>query len=329
MFSPFPGSDMDLSFLNDLSVKTTPGALLKDFTTFRLGGPCLAMIECPEAQALKETVIRLRQKNVNFVMMGFGSNTLASDTGVDAVVVRYSSNTPHVKRQGNRLHIDASTIFDDLILFAIKENMEGLTSFSGIPGTIGGAIAGNAGAYGFEISQPIIELTLLKPDNNVVTVPKDTIRFSYRDSDLKHNGDIILSAVFELKPGKDGKIMLKSHDNIIANRHEKHGDWRKFPSAGSFFRNVEPTSKAGPRQSAGFFLEQVGGKDLSVNGAHCFAKHANIITHDDGATAQAVYDLTLKMAGMVKEKFGIELTREVRLLGEFQNAPSCNAKNYW
>jgi UDP-N-acetylmuramate dehydrogenase len=225
--------------------------------------------------------------------------------------------------------VEASTIFDDLILFAIKENVDGFTSFSGIPGTVGGAIAGNAGAYGLEISQPLVELTILKTDNAVITVPKDNIRFSYRDSDIKHNGDIILSAVFEIKPGKDAKGMLKSHDNIIANRHEKHGDWRKHPSAGSFFKNVDPTSKADRRQAAGFFLEEAGAKGLNINGAHCYANHANIITHDEGATAQSVYDLTLKMAGMVKEKSGIDLVREVRLLGEFKNAPLCDTKNYW
>jgi UDP-N-acetylmuramate dehydrogenase len=320
---------MDLSFLDGLNVKITPHALLKDFTTFRLGGPCLAMIESSKALALTETVRRLRQKNIPFIMMGFGSNTLASDKGVDTVIVRYSSSTPQVKRQDNRIHADVSTLFDDLILFAIKENLEGLTSFSGIPGTIGGAIAGNAGAYGFEISQSIVELTLLKPDNTVITIPKDAIHFSYRDSDLKHNGDIILSAVFELKPGKGAKDMLRSHDNIIANRHTKHGDWRKHPSAGSFFRNVEPTSKADRRQAAGFFLEEAGAKALNINGAHCYAEHANIITRDDGATAQSVYELTLKMAEMVKAKFGIELVREVRLLGKFENAPACDVTKYW
>jgi UDP-N-acetylmuramate dehydrogenase len=320
---------MDLSFLNDLNIKITPNALLKDFTTFALGGPCQAMIECARADDLKETVIRLRSKNIPFVMMGFGSNTLVSDQGVDAVIVRYSSSTPQATRQGNRLHVDVSTILDDLILFAIKENLDGFTSFSGIPGTVGGAIAGNAGAYGFEISQPLVELTLLKPDNAVVTAPKDSICFNYRDSDIKHNGDIILSAVFELKPGKDAKAMLKSHDNIIANRHEKHGDWRKHPSAGSFFKNVEPTSKADRRQAAGWFLEQTGAKELNMGGAHCYANHANIITHDEGATAQSVYELTLKMAEMVKEKFGIELVREVRLLGEFMHAPASDIKNYW
>ena len=320
---------MDLSFLNDLSIKITPNAVLKDFTTFALGGPCLAMIECTRAQDLAETIIRLRRQKMAFVMMGFGSNTLVSDRGVDAIIVRYAATTPHITRTGNKILTDASSILDDLIVFAIKENLEGLTSFSGIPGTVGGAIAGNAGAYGMDISQSLSELTVLKPDNRVVTLPKDAVHFSYRDSDLKHNGDIILSATFELKPGKDSKAMMKSHDNIIANRHEKHGDWRTFPSAGSFFRNVEPTSQGGPRKSAGWYLEEAGTKDIAVNGAHCYAKHANIITRDDGASAQAVYDLTLTMAGMVKEKFGIDLIREVRLLGDFNNAPVSGTKNYW
>lgn len=320
---------MDLSFLDGLNIKITPNAPLKDFTTFALGGPCLAMIECRAASDLTETVNRLRKEGINFVLMGFGSNTLASDHGVDTVIVRYATLDPIILQTDNKLHVNASTILDDLILFAIKKELQGLTSFSGIPGTVGGAIAGNAGAYGFEISGPLVDLTVLKPDSRVVTVPKKAVHFAYRDSDIKHNGDIILSATFELIPDKDAKAMKRSHDHIIANRHEKHGDWRQHPSAGSFFRNVEPTSKASPRQAAGWFLEQVGAKDLVIDGAHCFAKHANIITHDKDATAQSVYDLTLKMAEIVKSEFGIELVREVRLLGEFNNAPACNKNNYW
>ncbi|MBF0569357.1 MAG: UDP-N-acetylmuramate dehydrogenase [Candidatus Omnitrophica bacterium] len=320
---------MDLSFLNDLNVKITLHAPLSSVTTFCLGGPCLALIECHTASDLTATVQRLHTCNVDFLVMGFGANILASDHGVERVIVRYSSTTPAITCQKDRLTVAASTQLDDLILFAIKEGLEGLTVFSGIPGTVGGAIAGNAGAYGLAISDALIELTLLKPDGRVTTAPKSAVTFSYRDSTIKHNGDIILSAVFELKPGKAPRIMKQTYLNLIAKREGKHGSWKEHPSAGSFFRNVSATSKAGQREAAGWYLDQAGAKQLRVGGAHTLEQHANIITRDDGATAQDVYDLTLKMAAAVKEKFGIELVREARMLGKFDNAPGCDPRGFW
>lgn len=320
---------LDLSFLNDLPVKVTPGALLKDVTTFRLGGPCQALIECAAPEDLTETVRRLKAKNIDFLMMGFGSNILASDEGVERVIVRYSSPVPRIRRSGNTLTADASTELDQLVLYAIQEGLDGLLLFSGIPGTVGGGIAGNAGAYGAAISDPLSELTLLKKDGQVVTVPKSAIHFDYRDSDIKHNGDVVLSAVFTLTPGKDPDAMLRSHDNMVAERHKKHGDWKLVPSAGSFFKNVLRSSHAGKREAAGWFLDESGAKMLNVNGAHTHPNHANIVTRDEGAAAQDVYALTRQMRDLVQKKFGIELVREVRLLGKFPDAPESDAKGFW
>jgi UDP-N-acetylmuramate dehydrogenase len=319
---------MQLDFLSDLGIKTTAKALLKDVTTFRLGGPCLALVECANAEKVLETVKRLRTNQLDFLLMGFGSNILASDHGVERLIVRYSSDEAIIKQAGNRLIVDAATQFDDLVLFAIRQGLSNLTQFSGIPGTLGGAIAGNAGAYGRQVSDHLVELTVLTPDDRVMTIPKGDVHFSYRDSDLKHNGTFILSAVFELPPGEPNS-MLKERDETIATRKKKHGTWLENPSAGSFFRNVEPSSKAGPRQSAGWFLEEAGAKAMRIGKAHPYQNHANIVTHDEGATAQDVYELTRRMAQAVKKKFDLELVREVRLLGEFKNAPGCKVDGYW
>ena len=320
---------MNLSFLNDLNVTITPLAHLKDFTTFHLGGPCKAMIACTDARTLTEIVQRLRREKIDFLIMGFGSNILASDHGIDQIIVRYSSRQPIVKRTNNQITTDASTQLDDLILFSIQEGLDGLVPLSGIPGTVGGAITGNAGAYGIGISQNLVEISLLKPDGRIISVPPNEIHFDYRDSSIKHSKDIILSATFLLHAGKDPLSMKTSHDNIIATRQEKHGSWQVTPSAGSFFRNVLPSSKATRRESAGWFLEQAGAKTIQVGKAHCFEKHANIITHDEGATAQDVYALTQQMAALVKEKFQIELIREVRLLGNFTPTNPLDQKGYW
>ena len=319
---------MQLEFLADLGIKITPKALLKDVTTFRLGGPCLALIECTHAEQVIESVKRLRSNRLDFLLMGFGSKILASDHGVDRLLLRYTSDTPIIEQKGSRLIADAATQFDDLVAFAISKGLGGLTQFSGIPGTLGGAIAGNAGAYGRQVSDHLQALTVLTTDGSVMTLSRQNVHFEYRDSDLKHNGTIILSAIFEL-PSGDAQAMLTEREEIIATRKKKHGTWRDNPSAGSFFRNVEPTSKAGPRQSAGWFLEEAGAKALRVGKAHPYPSHANIVTHEEGATAQDVYELTRRMSQAVKNKFSLELVREVRLLGRFDHATEENENGYW
>ena len=328
---------MNLSFLTELNITVEFNACLARYTTFRLGGNCPALVTCREARELQRTVAALKRKEVPFILMGFGSNILASDKGVARVVVRYSSNTPLITfrlpeslKVSVEVFVDAATQLDDLAALACRSGLEGITSLSGIPGTVGGGIAGNAGAYGEQITDRLVSLQLLHSDGRTVrTVPKDHIHFSYRDSELKHNHDIILVATFALKPGVNSGDLITRRNKILATRESKHGNWHENPCAGSFFRNVEPTSKAGPRQSAGWFLEEAGAKSLRVGGAFPYFKHANIVTHDSRARAQDVYDLTLAMAAKVKEKFALDLIREVRLLGEFSDGKVGNKAGFW
>ncbi|MBF0618689.1 MAG: UDP-N-acetylmuramate dehydrogenase [Candidatus Omnitrophica bacterium] len=316
------------SILSNLKLPVIHHAALKDHTTFQLGGPCKAMITCRNAKEAVSAVTALRTGNVPFLLMGFGSNILASDHGVDRVIIRYSSDTPDISRQHDEILCDAATQLDHLVEYAIKNNFDNMTALSGIPGTVGGAITGNAGAYGKQISNDITSIIVLTPENNVIAVPKDRIRFDYRDSDIKHNGMIILAAIFALPQG-DSAAMQKDREEKLKTRESKHGNWKTTPCAGSFFRNVEPTSKAGPRQSAGWFLEEAGAKNITVGNAHPYAHHANIVTRDDGATAQDVYALTRQMANMVKAKFQVDLIREVRLLGKFDGAENCHEQGFW
>lgn len=320
---------MDLSFLKELDINVISGAKLKDYTTFRLGGPCKAIIECCTAKQVTATIAAFNALNIPFILMGFGSNILASDAGVDIVVIRYSSHTPHITRDGNILTVDASTQFDDLVSWSVDNNFDGLTAMSGIPGTVGGAITGNAGAYGQQITDRLTRLTLLSNDGKISDVLKNSINFSYRDSDIKHNNTIVLYATFELEPSDDKSLLLKERAEKLSIRTEKHGDWKINPCAGSFFKNVLPSSNAGQRQAAGWFLDQAGAKEMRVGQAHSYKEHANIVTHDPGATSKEVYELTLKMAAAVKKKFGFELIREVRLLGMFNNDSNADPKGFW
>jgi UDP-N-acetylmuramate dehydrogenase len=157
--------------------------------------------------------------------------------------------------------------------------------------------------------------TLLDPAGRARVAPGAALGFAYRASALQGRGEVVLSVRLKLAAG-DRAALAAERDRILALRREKHPDWRTIPSAGSFFKNLEPTSAAGRRQAAGWFLEQAGAKAMRVGGARVFEKHANIIIKDDPAcTAEDVYRLSRMMADAVERQFGFRLAREVQLVG--------------
>ncbi|MBI4309479.1 MAG: UDP-N-acetylmuramate dehydrogenase, partial [Candidatus Omnitrophica bacterium] len=289
---------------------------LAQFTTFQLGGPCRYLVECATPDALQSTVRQLAQENTPFLLIGGGSNLVISGAGLDVAVIRYVSSTPLIEREGNDVRVAASTELDALALFTVEEGLEGLVYTCGIPGTVGGAVAGNAGAWGKQVGDVLKSALILDKQGNTKTVGPEYFAFSYRHSRLKETDDIVMEATFALKPG-DPIALAHERAQILRIRAEKHPNLSTHPCAGSFFRNVGATSKAGQRQAAGWFLEQAGGKSLSSGGAHIFNKHANIIIKGPHCTAQDVYDLHLKMIELVKNKFGFLLNREVRFAGKF------------
>ncbi len=305
-----------------------PLAKLADYTTFQLGGPCRALIKCSSPQALRNVVQRLTKEGKPFNLIGGGSNLVFADAGIDTTVIRYAATTPLIKRDGNNITVSASTFLDDLALFTIEEGLEGLAYASGIPGTVGGAVVGNAGAWGKQVGDCLISAVIIDRQGNEKKVSPDYFAFSYRHSRLKETDDIILEATFSLTDGDPIKLANERAD-ILRLREEKHPNLATHPCAGSFFRNVEPTSKADRRQAAGFFLEEAGGKNLKSGGAEIFPKHANIIFKGPQCTAQDVYDLHLKMIAVVNQKFGFELKREVRFAGHFTGQDPSKTNTFW
>jgi len=299
-------------------MKTSVSVLLADYTTFQLGGPCLCLIECATPDELIQAVQQLKKENKKFLLIGGGSNLVISDQGLDAAVIRYFAASPLVERHGNDITVSASTILDDLAIFCVDEGLEGLNYTTGIPGTVGGAVVGNAGAWGKQVGDVLKSAVILDGQGNPQTVGPDYFAFSYRHSRLKETGEIIVSVTFNLKPG-DPVALARERAEILKLRAEKHPDLKTQPCAGSFFRNIEATSKAERRQAAGGFLEDAGAKDLKAGGAYVFDKHANIIIKGQGATAQDVHDLHLQMIDAVKKKFGLQLVREVRFVGKFED----------
>lgn len=319
---------IDIEFFNDRSIAIELHASLANFTTFRLGGPCVCLVKCQEPEELEATVRYLHESKINFILIGGGSNLVVSDRGVAAVVIRYASDTPSIRQKGYELVVTAATKLDDLARFAAERSLEGLNCTTGIPGTVGGAIVGNAGAFGKQVGDVLKNITLLSKTGERSEAGPETLDFRYRYSNLKERDDIVLSACFSLQPG-DQKALERERQEILHTRRSKHPDLKTHPCAGSFFRNIEPTSKAEKRQAAGWFLEQAGVKDLSVGGARIFEKHANIIVNDSHCTSQDVFELSKLMARAAKEKFDLDLVREVRFVGEFEGKPKDDQTIIW
>lgn len=311
-----------------LSLNIKNDQRLENYTTFRLGGLSRGIIECQNQEELITAVKSLNHAQEKFILIGSGSNVVVSDKGIDAFVIRYMSPKPLIQRNKHFITVSASTILDDLSLYCIENALSGLVFTSGIPGTVGGAVVGNAGAFGEQVGDIIETVTILNQAGEVKKVSQDYLQFSYRDSFLKKSGDIVIDVTFKLSDGNRDELQAKRVE-ILNIRHEKHPDLNVYPCAGSFFRNIEPTSKAERRQAAGWFLEQAGGKNLFCGGAKIFEKHANIIVKDKHGTAQDVFNLHNEMKQIVKNKFNIDLVREVRFVGQFDQMPNDVTEIIW
>lgn len=310
---------MDDSLIKQLpvTVSVVQDAVLCSYTTFQLGGGCPALLMCPDADALVESARLLIEAELPYLVIGQGSNLLVSDSGIPEVVLRYcAEDAARIECNGERVVVSGDTLLDDLARVCVEMGLGDVTFCSGIPGTVGGAILGNAGAFGRQIGDVVESVALMDVDGSVRSVQADELGFQYRHSALKESGGVVLSATLQLEKMEEGP-MQQEREEILALRRDKHPNWRETPCAGSIFRNVEPSSAAERRKAAGWFLEQAGVKDFRVGGAYLFSKHANIIVTDPTATAQDVYALTEKMMAAVEEQFGFSLYREIRLLGAF------------
>ncbi len=311
---------MDLSTLERLDITIEHEAPLADFTTFRLGGTCPTLLTCQTPKQLEKVVRFFSENDQEFIIIGLGSNLVASDEGLTCYVIRYVSESPIIKRDGNDLIVSGSTLLDDLVGCAHEYGLEGLNEMSGIPGTVAGAVLGNAGAFGRQVGDVVSTVYSLDKNGNEKEISAAQAGFSYRHSDLKDDRAIVVSVRVSLELG-DKIALQQRREEILKLRWEKHPDMKAYPCAGSFFRNIEPTSKAGKREAAGWFLEEAGALGLFSGGAKVFEQHANMIYKSQGCCAQDVFDLSLKMAQAVKAKFDLDLVREVSFVGKFDGMP--------
>ncbi len=289
---------------------------LAKYSSFRVGGLCPLFIDCPTSKLLADTINILNKYAIKFIIIGEGTNILVSDDGLSDVVIRFCSNTEEVVIKKNKIISPAQINLDDLVVYAINSNLGDISYLSGIPGTVGGAVSGNAGAFGKQIGDVIISGEIITSSGLIKKISPEEFNFSYRSSSLKESSNYLLKITLSLEQiNKDN--LLNERNRILSLRKDKHPDWKNEPCAGSVFRNIEPTSAAEKRQAAGWFLEEAGVKDFKEGGAYIYPKHANIIIAGESATAKDVYLLSQRMKKAVKDKFNINLVREIKLLGNY------------
>ena len=288
---------------------------LTDFTTFRLGGACREVITTDDRAKTAEAIRAWNAAGIPWRVMGGGSNLLVADAGIPEAVLRIHTGVPSCRREDGLICISAGTALDELSRFAAQEGLAGFGFAAGIPGTVGGGLSGNAGAFGAQLGDGLEKVEVLTRAGEAKVIPRGELEFGYRCSSLQQTGEIIVRAWFRTASG-DSADLRAQRAEILAVRREKHPDWRALPTAGSFFKNLPPAVAGGHRRAAGKFLEEAGVKSMREGGAYVFPKHANIVIAGPGAKAKDVAILTARMAATVREKFGFELEPEVRCWGD-------------
>ena len=276
---------------------------LKNHTSFKIGGPCDEFCVVTSKEELCELIEYAKGKGVPYTVMGNGSNLLVSDKGIRGLVIKMAKGFEGISVEGTKITAESGILLSKLANVALKHNLTGLEFASGIPGTLGGAIYMNAGAYGGEIKDVVRKVTYYKDGKILETEEFD---FSYRHSMFCESNSIILSAELELKDGKYDEIKAQMED-YSKRRSDKQPISQ--PSAGSTFKRPEGFF-------AGKLIEDAGLKGCKIGGAMVSEKHSGFVVNTGDATCSDVLALIKHIQDTVMDKFGVKLETEVKILGE-------------
>lgn len=275
-------------------------------TSFRIGGPAKRMAFPKTREQLVVLMGFLQDAGVKPLLIGNGTNLLVADKGLDTVVIDTSAELSHIElTDEGEIAADAGVSLAKLALFAWKNGLTGLEFAHGIPGSVGGGVCMNAGAYGGEMAQVIDSVTVLFPDEGIKTLSCADMAFGYRHSLLmEHPGAVVLHAEFALE--KDDSAAIRSRmDDLMSRRRASQP--LEYPSAGSTFKRPEG-------YFAGRLIEEAGCKGLTVGGAQVSEKHAGFVINVGGATCADVLALMAEVQRRVKERSGVTLEPEVRVV---------------
>ena len=296
--------------IQSLSAFARPDQLLLDepmsrHTTFRVGGPADVMFLPESGEQAARALAAAREAGVACYVVGNGSNLLVRDGGIRGLVVALGEGMSAIRRDGDIVTAQAGASLAKVAAFAQTEGLAGLEFASGIPGTLGGGCAMNAGAYGGQLSDCLIDAEVLM-DGEPRTLTVYEMDMGYRTTRPLRQGDMVLSARFALKPDDPGAIAARMRE-LNARRRDKQP--LNYPSAGSTFKRPEG-------RFAGALIEGAGLKGRRVGGAQVSEKHAGFIINVGGATAADILGLIRLVQDEVQEKYGVALETEVRIIGE-------------
>jgi UDP-N-acetylmuramate dehydrogenase len=279
-------------------------------TTFKIGGDAQFLVKPESIEQIQRAVVFFNEAQIPYFVIGNGSNLLVSDEGLRGVVVVMGENFSGyelvpLEAGKMRVHVQAGMLLGKLGNILAANELTGFEFAAGIPGSVGGAVLMNAGAYGGEIKDIFVSATFMNDKGELTELSNEQMRFSYRESIAMHEKLFVLEAVFELQKGSKEDILAKMKD-LAARRREKQP--LEYPSAGSTFKRPEG-------HFAGKLIEDAGLKGFSVGGAKVSEKHAGFVINTGNATAADVVTLTDEIRRKVKEKYQVELELEVRKLG--------------
>lgn len=277
-------------------------------TTFRIGGPADYFLLPQNVGEVREIIRICKENQVPYFILGNGSNLLVSDEGYRGVVIQIYKNMNEIICEGNRITAQAGALLATIARKAMETSLTGFEFAGGIPGTAGGAAVMNAGAYGGELKDVLVEATVLKDTGEISLIPVSELEMGYRTSIIKKNDYIVLEIVIELEKGNQENIKARMRE-LTEQRTSKQP--LEFPSAGSTFKRPEG-------YFAGKLIMDAGLRGYKVGGAQVAEKHCGFVINAGDATAEDVLQLMRDVKRIVKEQFGVELEPEVKMLGDIQ-----------
>ncbi|OGC11275.1 UDP-N-acetylenolpyruvoylglucosamine reductase [candidate division WOR-1 bacterium RIFOXYA12_FULL_52_29] len=279
---------------------------LKKHTSFRIGGPARYFCVPKNQEELAEAIQYAREKKLKFAILGAGTNVLALDKGYRGLVIKLANGLKRIYFKDNLLYAEAGVYLPQLVQVALKRRLTGLEFLAGIPGTVGGAIVMNAGAWGKEISGSIDHVKALDKNGQEVVLTRKELGFGYRKSSIEKKGLIVVETAFKLKTGQV-KAMREKINEHLAQRKLKQP--LGIPNAGSVFKNQQ-------KKIAGKLLQESGAKGLRCGDAQISEKHANFIVNLGEASSRDVLKLMTKAQKIVKEKYKVNLEPEIKIMVE-------------
>lgn len=277
-------------------------------TTFRIGGPARAFVSPGDEGGLRDCIKLCRELQVPYAILGNGSNLLAGDKGYKGVAVSLEKGWSFCCREeGNCLRAGGGALLGRAARLALAEGLTGMEFAAGIPGTLGGALVMNAGAYGSEMKDILTEARVMTPEGEILVLTGEELGLGYRSSCIPSREYVVLEALLQLKPGDTADIQ-RQMDDLNARRREKQP--LEYPSAGSTFKRPEGFF-------AGKLIEDAGLRGYQIGGAQVSEKHCGFVINRGGATAADVLALCSYVRSQVQQRFGVELELEIKKLGEF------------